>query len=74
MPESSKSPDLLLQRTASQTFCVHFWMDQARDRMFSVFKEIFFFLMGFIYLFIYLFIYYFIFGCVGSSFLCEGFL
>ena len=31
----------------------------------------------FIYLFIYfkfLFIYLFIFGCVGSSFLCEGFL
>ena len=30
---------------------------------------------GFIYLFIYLFIFnLFIFGCVGSSFLCEGFL
>ena len=28
----------------------------------------------FINLFIYLFIYLFIFGCVGSSFLCEGFL
>ena len=26
------------------------------------------------YLFIYLFIYVFIYGCVGSSFLCEGFL
>ena len=26
------------------------------------------------FLFIYLFIYLFIFGCVGSSFLCEGFL
>ena len=32
-----------------------------------------FFFFNFIYLFIYLFIY-FIFGCVGSSFLCEGFL
>ena len=32
--------------------------------------ESFFFNFGFIYLFIYLFIY----GCVGSSFLCEGFL
>ena len=30
----------------------------------------FFLTLGFIYLFIYLFIY----GCVGSSFLCEGFL
>ena len=29
--------------------------------------------MGLVYLFIYLFIY-LIFGCVGSSFLCEGFL
>ena len=28
----------------------------------------------FIYLSIYLFIYLFIYGCVGSSFLCEGFL
>ena len=28
----------------------------------------------FIYLFIYKFIYLFIFGCVGSSFLCKGFL
>ena len=28
----------------------------------------------FCFLFIYLFIYLFIFGCVGSSFLCEGFL
>ena len=26
------------------------------------------------YLFIYLFIYLLIYGCVGSSFLCEGFL
>ena len=32
----------------------------------------FFFLI--VHLFIYLFIYLFIFGCVGSSFLCEGFL
>ena len=34
-------------------------------------KDLFFFFKGldFIYLFIY-----FIFGCVGSSFLCEGFL
>ena len=31
-------------------------------------REIFFFFL------IYLFIYLFIFGCVGSSFLCEGFL
>ena len=31
--------------------------------------------LQFIYLFIYLFIlFYFIYGCVGSSFLCEGFL
>ena len=34
----------------------------------------FFFNFGFVCLFIYLFIYLFIFGCVGSSFLCEGFL
>ena len=32
--------------------------------------HILFFFFNFIYLFIYLFIY----GCVGSSFLCEGFL
>ena len=34
------------------------------------------FFFNFIYLFylIYLFIYLFILGCVGSSFLCEGFL
>ena len=31
--------------------------------------------VNYIYIFkIYLFIYLFIFGCVGSSFLCEGFL
>ena len=36
-----------------------------------IYIYIYFFLnFGFIYLFIYLFIY----GCVGSSFLCEGFL
>ena len=29
---------------------------------------------GGFYLFIYLFVYLFIYGCVGSSFLCEGFL
>ena len=29
---------------------------------------------GFCFLLIYLFILLFIFGCVGSSFLCEGFL
>ena len=34
-----------------------------------VFSELFF--LNFIYLFIY---YYYYFGCVGSSFLCEGFL
>ena len=34
----------------------------------------FFFINLFIFLFIYLFIYLFIFGCVGSSFLCKGFL
>ena len=31
-------------------------------------------ILVFIYLFIYLLIYLFIYGCVGSSFLCEGFL
>ena len=36
---------------------------------FFFFKNFFFFLK-----LIYLFIYLFIFGCVGSSFLCEGFL
>ena len=37
---------------------------------FIFFFFFFFYFLGFIYLFIYLFIY----GCVGSSFLCEGFL
>ena len=37
----------------------------------SLFPPPFFF---FFFNFIYLFIYLFIFGCVGSSFLCEGFL
>ena len=36
-------------------------------RKFTLFLFIFF-------VFIYLFIYLFIYGCVGSSFLCEGFL
>ena len=36
-------------------------------------KEQFCFLFFFIYIYIFKFIY-FIYGCVGSSFLCEGFL
>ena len=31
-------------------------------------------IVGSCYFLLYLFIYLFIFGCVGSSFLCEGFL
>ena len=34
----------------------------------------FFFFLRNSFIFYYLFIYLFIFGCVGSSFLCEGFL
>ena len=41
--------------------------------IFLFFFYFFIFLNFIIYLFIYLFIY-LIFGCVGSSFLCEGFL
>ena len=37
------------------------------DHVATLFLVLFFFL-------IYLFLFYFIFGCVGSSFLCEGFL
>ena len=40
-----------------------------KDHFISFFLFLFF-NFGFIYLFIYLFIY----GCVGSLFLCEGFL
>ena len=40
--------------------------------LFFIFLKLLFYL--FIYLFINLFIYLFILGCVGSSFLCEGFL
>ena len=52
-------------------FCYH-----CKDHIhFILFYFILFFLnFGFIYLFVYLFIYLFIFGCVRSSFLCEGFL
>ena len=45
-------------------FCFLFFL---REALFIIF---FFNFWVFIYLFIYLFIY----GCVGSSFLCEGFL
>ena len=43
------------------------------DQLLSRYMILFFFLKEFLY-FHYLFIYLFIFGCVGSSFLCEGFL
>ena len=38
------------------------------------FSLLFFFFFKLWFYFIYLFIYLFIYGCVGSSFLCEGFL
>ena len=41
---------------------------------FFFFLNIYLFAPGLIYLFIFIFIFIFIFGCVGSSFLCEGFL
>ena len=40
----------------------------------SFFIPLFFFPVFFFLIFIYSFIYSFIYGCVGSSFLCEGFL
>ena len=52
--------------------------EKGRDANFSTAEEellllvvFFFFFLIFIYLFIY---FLFIYGCVGSSFLCEGFL
>ena len=38
------------------------------------FPKFIFFIFFFLFFFLILFIYLFIFGCVGSSFLCEGFL
>ena len=49
--------------------CVFFLKDTLERQKLLPYKVLFFFKLLFIYLFIY-----FIFGCVGSSFLCEGFL
>ena len=46
---------------------VHYWSSSREEEVVPGGLPLFFFLNLFIYLFI-------IFGCVGSSFLCEGFL
>ena len=50
----------------SYNFCIVIFMDNLEATVFTLNSSFFFFLILFIYLFIY--------GCVGSSFLCKGFL
>ena len=52
-----------------------FFFGEVSIKVFGPFlNKVIYFLIAEFYLFIYLFIYLLIFGCIGSLFLCEGFL
>ena len=75
LPSSLPAVSLSHSCTHSQCTLAEQWTEETRMWgvfcFFKYFRLLFFFLtLGFFILFIYLFIY----GCVGSSFLCEGFL